>query len=87
MISTLAGVELSVCIELSVGDLSLSFGNRGAFQISQDLQTLTWRECEGNGSSKRLPLSSIGSIKEINIPRNGSGLEHGDPPPATHWGP
>lgn len=46
-----------------------------AFQISQDLQTLTWRECEGNGSSKRLPLSSIGSIKEINIPRNGSGGE------------
>lgn len=46
-----------------------------AFQISQDLQTLTWRECEGNGSSKRLPLSSIGSVKEISIPRNGSGGE------------
>lgn len=45
----------------------------GAFQISQDLQTLMWRECEGNGSSKRLPLSSIASVKEISVPKNGSG--------------
>jgi len=46
-----------------------------AFQISQDLQTLMWRECEGNGSSKRLPLSSIASVKEISVPKNGTGGE------------
>ena len=79
---SVVGAESTVNLETYSDDLNL---NRGAFQISQDLQTLTWRECEGNGSSKRLPLSSIGSVKEINIPRNGSGVEHGEL--RTHWGP
>ncbi|CAK9090818.1 unnamed protein product [Durusdinium trenchii] len=47
-----------------------------AFQVSQDLQTLTWRECEGNGPSRRLPLSAIGSVQETSVPRNGGGGGH-----------
>ncbi|CAE7664600.1 unnamed protein product [Symbiodinium pilosum] len=39
-----------------------------AVQISQDLQFLSWRDSEGNGSTKQLPLNKILAVEDTSLP-------------------
>lgn len=38
-----------------------------SFQISQDLQLLSWRDCEGSGPSRQIPLSKIVAVEDASL--------------------